>query len=170
VEPEFVHCNTGGRRGRGRVGEGAGAGGAGEGGAGGVAGSLWGGDPNIHSFLPWTVTVMTVSSRRSAVMMLRWRTLLNTGGCQETWLAATAVTAGSSSGPQETQSVTHVVPAQLSQPAHRNLGWQSQTRLRRERGSWCQCHGSHGTSERAGSCCWGEAAVTVAGNSRVSLE
>jgi len=61
VEPEFVHCNTGGRRGRGRVGEGAGAGGAGEGGAGGVAGSLWGGDPNIHSFLPWTVTVMTVS-------------------------------------------------------------------------------------------------------------
>ena len=55
MEPEFVHCNTGGRRGRGRVGEGGG-----EGGAGGVAGSLWGGGLNIHSFLLRAVTVMTV--------------------------------------------------------------------------------------------------------------
>ena len=95
-----------------------------------MAGSLWGGGLNIHSFLLRAVTVMTVRRQEEGSDGVEVADIVNTGGCQETWLAATAVTAGSSSGPQETQSVTHVVPAQLSQPAHRNLGWPSETRLR----------------------------------------
>jgi len=54
-------------------------------------------------------------------------TLLNTGGSGD--LAGSwQVTAVTAAGPQETQSVTHVVPAQLSQ--HRNLGWPGLTALR----------------------------------------
>lgn len=126
VEPEFVHSNTGGtRRWRCRWRRR------------GLAGSHWGGGLDIHSApgrsLWWWRSVESDQECREEVQVaniVKYRRTRRPG-----WqLRAVAAVAAVTAGPQETQSVTHVVPAQLSLGSHRNLGLgcsHSQTRLGR---------------------------------------